>query len=96
MAKRRRWAETSGTLANAYVIGIQFPIAILIGYFLGRWLDSLFGTRPWLMLVFSLFGIAAGFVNMIRMTIETTAREEAEEPGDDANQSNGQSNQQDS
>ena len=89
MARRRSWATKSSNMANAYVIGIQFPIAILIGYFFGRWLDGWLGTWPWLTVVFGIFGIAAGFVNLIRMTAELTPSENSETQDDaDGNSSN--------
>jgi len=69
----RKWADLS-------IIGIQFPVAIVIGYVWGREMDRWFGTAPWLTAIFSLFGIAAGFLNLFRMTAEAT-RDEAS--GDD-------------
>ena len=33
--------------------------SVVIGIFLGRFLDNLLGTTPWLLLVFSLLGVAA-------------------------------------
>ena len=85
----------AGTWANLSIIGIQFPVAILIGFFWGRWLDRHLGTWPWLTGAFSLFGIIAGFFNLFRITAQAErmerqeaqrlAREEAEgrfdEPG---------------
>ena len=53
-------------LYEAATLGLVFPIAIGVGYLLGRWLDSVFGTYPWLTIVFSALGIAAGFVNLFR------------------------------
>jgi F0F1-type ATP synthase assembly protein I len=51
-------------------------VAIAIGFFFGRWLDSSLGTAPWMTLVFSLFGIAAGFVNLFRITAQAARSEE--------------------
>jgi ATP synthase protein I len=45
-------------------LGLQVAISVFIGLFLGIWLDSVFGTRPILTLVFLGFGIAAGFRNI--------------------------------
>ncbi len=59
-----------GTWANLSIVGIQFPVAIAIGYFWGRWLDRYLGTGPWLMYLFSFFGIAAGFVNLFRIAAQ--------------------------
>ena len=42
-------------------IGISIVVCILIGIFLGRFLDQFFGTSPWLLLVFSLLGAGAAF-----------------------------------
>ena len=67
--RARLWLDVS-------VIGIQFPVAIALGYFFGRWLDGHLGTEPWLTLVFSLFGIAAGFLNLFRITAQTARAEE--------------------
>ncbi len=40
-------------------LGITIVATILISIFLGKFLDDLFGTSPWLVLVFSLLGAAA-------------------------------------
>jgi len=61
---------------NVSIIGIQFPVAIAIGYFFGRWLDQQLGTSPYLMGLFTLFGIAAGFVNLFRIAAEASRSEE--------------------
>ena len=42
-------------------IGISIVTCILIGIFLGRFLDQFFGTSPWLLLIFSLLGTGAAF-----------------------------------
>jgi ATP synthase protein I len=48
-------------------LGIEIGVALAIGMLIGWYLDRLFGTRPWLVIVFSLFGIAAGFRNIIQL-----------------------------
>ncbi len=40
-------------------IGITMAACVLIGVFIGRFLDNLLGTAPWLLLLFSLLGAAA-------------------------------------
>jgi len=42
-------------------IGIYIVASVVVGVFLGRFLDNLLGTSPWLLLIFSLFGIGAAF-----------------------------------
>ena len=64
-------------------IGLAFPIAIAIGYFFGAWLDRVFGTAPWLTVVFSIFGIAGGFLNAFRIAVRIGREEdEASKTGD--------------
>jgi F0F1-type ATP synthase assembly protein I len=69
---------------NASIIGIQFPVCMAIGYVWGRWMDGWFGTEPWLTAVFSLCGIAAGFVNLFRIAARTVRQEERMQQEDEA------------
>lgn len=62
--------------ADASAIGLAFPIAILIGYFFGKYVDSALGTGPWATYVFSAFGIGAGFLNAIRMGLRIGGEED--------------------
>ena len=75
-AKRKRAFRSASTWLNVSIVGIQFPVAIALGFFFGRWLDNSLGTTPWLMIVFSLFGITAGFVNLFRITAQASRSEE--------------------
>lgn len=42
-------------------IGLEMVISVVIGILFGWWLDRLFNTKPWLTIIFMLFGIVAGF-----------------------------------
>ena len=89
MAKKKKAFKYASNWLNASIVGIQFPIAMALGYFWGKWMDGLFGTEPWLTIVFSICGIIAGFVNLVRITIATGRQEEMlakerEESDDDA------------
>ncbi len=59
--KDRRLLRVVGVLST---VGIAMVAATVIGLYIGRWLDSYFGTSPWLTAVFLLLGIAAGFRNL--------------------------------
>jgi len=48
-------------------IGITIIACVAVGIFLGRVLDSLLGTTPWLLLVFTLLGIVAAFKSIFDM-----------------------------
>lgn len=45
-------------------------VATAIGFGVGHWLDGELGTDPWLMLLFLLCGVAAGFKGLIRTANE--------------------------
>ena len=62
-----------GILAN---LGITMVAATAIGLALGYQLDKWLKTSPWLMIVFLLFGVAAGFINVFREANRSKEREE--------------------
>ncbi len=76
MGKRRQKIKEASDWLNLSIVGFQFPIAIGLGYLWGWWMDGLFGTKPVLTIIFSLFGMAAGFLNLFRMTLAATRKEE--------------------
>ena len=53
-------------LYEGLTLGFLFPLAIGIGFVSGRWLDGVFGTRPWLTVIMTGCGIAAAFVHLFR------------------------------
>lgn len=57
------------------MVGTQLVVSIFIGFAIGYWLDTKIGTKPLLMLVFGIFGIAAGFLNIYR-TVKNRVEEE--------------------
>lgn len=59
--KDRRLLRIMGVLST---VGIALVVATVIGYYMGVCLDRLFGTSPWLTIIFLIFGIAAGFKNL--------------------------------
>ncbi len=55
-----------GKIAAISSLGLMLPSSIAVGLFFGYYLDKLFGTDPWLLLVFLLLGIFSGFYSLIR------------------------------
>ena len=53
-------------LADLLSIGIMLPACIGIGYGIGFLIDHLVGTHMAFKVIFLLFGIAAGFINLFR------------------------------
>jgi ATP synthase protein I len=54
----------------AWRMVIELVAGLGIGFAIGYGLDSLLGTRPWLMVVFTLLGFIAGVKTMIRSAQE--------------------------
>lgn len=65
--------------ADAASIGLEMGGFVIAGYLIGQWLDSLFGTTPWLMYLYLILGIYAAFrvVYRVAMKWQRTLRREA-------------------
>jgi F0F1-type ATP synthase assembly protein I len=50
------------------VVGLSFVLALVIGVAGGLWLDSRAGTAPWGVLIGFALGVAAGILNVYRVT----------------------------
>ena len=53
-------------MGNAFKLGTELVAAVGVGTIIGFILDSWFGTKPWLIIVFFFLGAAAGMLNVIR------------------------------
>jgi len=55
-------------LAAYSSVGIMFPVSIAIGAAMGYALDKWLNTGPYLLIIFTLYGVAAGFWNLYKVT----------------------------
>ena len=53
-------------LAEASTLGLSLPSGIAIGMFFGYWLDKWLKTEPWMIIIWTLLGIASGLISLIR------------------------------
>ena len=53
-------------LGNAFKLGTELIAAVAVGTIIGFILDNWFGTKPILIIIFFLFGSAAGILNVIK------------------------------
>ena len=59
--------EKKGTfMGNAFKLSTELVAAVAVGTIIGFILDSWFGTKPWLIIVFFFLGCAAGMLNVIK------------------------------
>ncbi len=54
------------SLVDLLAVGTVLVVCIVLGYFLGSYLDRRLGTSPWMLVVGVLLGTAAGFVQLFR------------------------------
>jgi len=50
-------------------LGIELVAPILLGVFVGRWLDGRWGTEPWLLVAGSVLGLVVGFYSFLRSVL---------------------------
>ena len=60
-------SEKKGSfMGSAFKLGTELVAAVSVGTIIGFILDSWFGTKPWLIVIFFFLGAAAGMLNVIR------------------------------
>ena len=69
----RTWITEFGPYLT---IGMQLAIAVVGFFFLGQWLDGVFGTSPWLMITGLLLGTAGGFVSFFHSALSMAKKED--------------------
>ena len=53
-------------MGSAFKLGTELVAAVAVGTIIGFILDTVFDTKPWLMIIFFFLGAAAGMLNVIR------------------------------
>ena len=61
-SEKKSWVEAEKLIQ----LGVMMPLALILGYFGGSWLDEKLHTT-WMKMVGLFVGIAAGFVQLIRV-----------------------------
>ena len=60
-------SEKKGSfMGSAFKLGTELVAAVGVGTIIGFILDTWFGTKPWLIIIFFFLGAAAGILNVIR------------------------------
>ena len=77
-APKPRASDHHSQAQLAWRMVIELVAGLGIGFGIGYGLDSLFGTTPWLMIVFIFLGFAAGVKTMMRSAQEVQAKQEAD------------------
>ena len=60
-------------------VGTEIVASTVIGLGIGYMLDKWLGTRPWMLLLFFLFGVGAGFLNLYHVMVQERQPSEGSE-----------------
>ena len=66
------WMRSVGLITS---IPLLILISVGIGIWVGSWLDSKLGTKPWLAIVLTLSGFAAGLYESAKLLINATRQQ---------------------
>ena len=59
-------------------MGLELGLSVVVGFLIGSWLDDWLDTKPWLLLVFGVSGIIAGYRSIFRLVKKVKADSEQE------------------
>ena len=69
----------TGAVYGPYLtLGLQLAITVVVFFFIGRWLDGIFGTDPWLMLAGLALGVTGGLTAFLKKAIALGKEEDRE------------------
>ena len=68
IAKRNFYKDKDppSSIGTALKLSTELGSAVVVGTIIGFILDTTFGTKPWLILIFFFVGVVAGIVNVFR------------------------------
>jgi len=55
-------------LALVSQIGISMTVPIIIGLYIGKWIDGKLGTGPIFLFIFIIMGVGSAFMNLFKLT----------------------------
>ena len=58
--------ETPSSIGTAFKLSTELVAHVVVGTIIGFILDTTFGTKPWLILIFFFVGVIAGITNVIK------------------------------
>ena len=63
-------------ISFGFRLGVETLVSTMVGALIGYGLDKLFGTEPWLLILFLLFGGAAGCLTVYRAAMSVQVDDE--------------------
>ena len=63
-------------------MGLELGLSVVVGFLIGSLLDKWLGTEPWLLLLFGIAGITAGYRSIFRLVKRIQADSESGQEND--------------
>jgi ATP synthase protein I len=67
-------SSSDSLVAVGYRMSIELVVGICVGLGLGWLIDKQLGTKPWFMLILMFLGLAAGILNVVRLSKDVQRR----------------------
>lgn len=80
--KKKNKKSVYTTVADVGTMGMHMVACTFIGMGMGYYLDKWLGTKPWMLVIFLILGIVAGFRNLIQEAMRMQKRAEQKDNGD--------------
>ena len=61
-----KYKKPPSSIGTAFKLSTELVSAVAVGTIIGFILDTTFGTKPWLILIFFFVGVIAGIINVIK------------------------------
>jgi ATP synthase protein I len=74
-----RTSKRAYNALNASSVGLELGLSVGIGLLIGYYMDKWLGTTPWLLLLWMVFGLIAGFRGVIRAVNRADRAAESDE-----------------
>lgn len=71
---KKKSSYNDSLVGVGYRMSIELVVGICAGLGLGWLIDTQLGTKPWFMLVFMFVGLAAGILNVVRLSKDVQRR----------------------
>lgn len=81
--KRPDLTKTYRDIGPYLGLGTQLAATIVVMFFLGRWLDGLLESQPWLTISFAFLGGFAGIYNFIKTVLALNEKQKSEKSNQD-------------
>lgn len=69
------------SVAPYLTLGAQLAITVVVFFFIGKYADEYFETKPWLMIALTMAGMVGGMIKFFQTVIELSKKEENERRG---------------